>query len=145
MKSRATYPIKALTYLQPLISFLSFSLFSLTNSLSQIALRKWVSIYILSLFCLLSNKSRSLSLTHTLTHSLTLTQPTTMGRSPCCDKEHINKGTWSREEDLCLSNYIKANGEGNWRALPKAAGIYTFVTCFFERNIHNMFESGFFL
>ncbi|XP_057416297.1 transcription factor MYB8-like [Lotus japonicus] len=46
-----------------------------------------------------------------------------MGRSPCCDKEHINKGTWSREEDLCLSNYIKANGEGNWRALPKAAGL----------------------
>ncbi|KAF8405783.1 hypothetical protein HHK36_007861 [Tetracentron sinense] len=45
-----------------------------------------------------------------------------MGRTPCCEKEHTNKGAWSTEEDQRLINYIRANGEGCWRSLPKAAG-----------------------
>ncbi|KAF8405782.1 hypothetical protein HHK36_007860 [Tetracentron sinense] len=44
-----------------------------------------------------------------------------MGRTPCCEKEHTNKGAWSTEEDQRLINYIRANGEGCWRSLPKAA------------------------
>ncbi|XP_030974500.1 myb-related protein 308-like [Quercus lobata] len=46
-----------------------------------------------------------------------------MGRSPCCDKSHTNKGTWTREEDQRLIAYIKAHGEGCWRQIPKAAGL----------------------
>ena len=45
-----------------------------------------------------------------------------MGRSPCCEKEHTNKGAWTKEEDERLINYIKSHGEGCWRSLPKAAG-----------------------
>jgi len=46
-----------------------------------------------------------------------------MGRSPCCEKAHTNKGAWTKEEDDRLIAYIKANGEGCWRSLPKAAGL----------------------
>uniref|UniRef100_A0A5B6YTH6 Putative transcription factor R2R3-MYB1 n=1 Tax=Davidia involucrata TaxID=16924 RepID=A0A5B6YTH6_DAVIN len=46
-----------------------------------------------------------------------------MGRSPCCEKAHTNKGAWTKEEDERLINYIRANGEGCWRSLPKAAGL----------------------
>ncbi|KAE8667547.1 Transcription repressor MYB4 [Hibiscus syriacus] len=46
-----------------------------------------------------------------------------MGRSPCCEKEHTNKGAWTREEDERLINYIKLHGEGCWRSLPKYAGL----------------------
>ncbi|XP_050204818.1 transcription repressor MYB6-like [Mercurialis annua] len=46
-----------------------------------------------------------------------------MGRSPCCEKEHTNKGAWSKEEDERLINYIQLHGEGCWRSLPKAAGL----------------------
>ncbi|EEC67791.1 hypothetical protein OsI_35350 [Oryza sativa Indica Group] len=46
-----------------------------------------------------------------------------MGRSPCCEKAHTNKGAWTKEEDQRLIAYIKANGEGCWRSLPKAAGL----------------------
>nr|QDK54752.1 MYB-related transcription factor [Polygonum cuspidatum] len=46
-----------------------------------------------------------------------------MGRSPCCEKEHTNKGAWTKEEDDRLVNYIKSHGEGCWRSLPKAAGL----------------------
>ncbi|XP_027357977.1 myb-related protein 308-like [Abrus precatorius] len=46
-----------------------------------------------------------------------------MGRSPCCEKEHTNKGAWTKEEDERLINYIKVHGEGCWRSLPKAAGL----------------------
>ncbi|CAL0327733.1 unnamed protein product [Lupinus luteus] len=46
-----------------------------------------------------------------------------MGRSPCCEKEHTNKGAWTKEEDERLINYIKIHGEGCWRSLPKAAGL----------------------
>jgi len=46
-----------------------------------------------------------------------------MGRSPCCEKAHTNKGAWTKEEDQRLIAYIKAHGEGCWRPLPKAAGL----------------------
>jgi hypothetical protein len=49
-----------------------------------------------------------------------------MGRSPCCEKAHTNKGAWTKEEDQRLIAYIKAHGEGCWRSLPKAAGMYGF-------------------
>ncbi|CAL9764255.1 unnamed protein product [Musa acuminata subsp. burmannicoides] len=46
-----------------------------------------------------------------------------MGRSPCCEKAHTNKGAWTKEEDQKLIAYIKAHGEGCWRSLPSAAGL----------------------
>ncbi|KAI4295023.1 hypothetical protein MLD38_040713 [Melastoma candidum] len=46
-----------------------------------------------------------------------------MGRSPCCEKEHTNKGAWTKEEDQRLVDYIRLHGEGCWRSLPKAAGL----------------------
>ncbi|PKI52865.1 hypothetical protein CRG98_026696 [Punica granatum] len=46
-----------------------------------------------------------------------------MGRSPCCEKAHMNKGAWTKEEDDRLIAYIRAHGEGCWRSLPKAAGL----------------------
>ncbi|KAG0458722.1 hypothetical protein HPP92_021850 [Vanilla planifolia] len=46
-----------------------------------------------------------------------------MGRSPCCEKAHTNKGAWTKEEDERLIAYIKMHGEGCWRSLPKAAGL----------------------
>ncbi|PKA56017.1 Myb-related protein Hv1 [Apostasia shenzhenica] len=46
-----------------------------------------------------------------------------MGRSPCCEKAHTNKGAWTKEEDERLVAYIKLHGEGCWRSLPKAAGL----------------------
>ena len=55
---------------------------------------------------------------------------TIMGRSPCCEKEHTNKGAWTKEEDERLVNYIKAQGEGCWRSLPKAAGKFFFLFSF---------------
>ncbi|RWW50676.1 hypothetical protein BHE74_00043051 [Ensete ventricosum] len=45
------------------------------------------------------------------------------GRAPCCDKVGLNKGSWSLEEDMRLIAYIKKHGHGNWRALPKLAGL----------------------
>ncbi|GAB4861450.1 hypothetical protein Ancab_036652 [Ancistrocladus abbreviatus] len=46
-----------------------------------------------------------------------------MGRAPCCEKAHTNKGAWTKEEDQRLIDYIRVHGEGCWRALPKAAGL----------------------
>ncbi|KAK8647249.1 hypothetical protein V6N13_120997 [Hibiscus sabdariffa] len=46
-----------------------------------------------------------------------------MGRSPCCEKAHTNKGAWTRDEDQRLIDYIRTHGEGCWRSLPKAAGL----------------------
>ncbi|KAK8569332.1 hypothetical protein V6N13_107171 [Hibiscus sabdariffa] len=46
-----------------------------------------------------------------------------MGRSPCCEKGHTNKGAWTRQEDELLIAYIRVHGEGCWRSLPKAAGL----------------------
>ncbi|KAJ1376192.1 SANT/Myb domain [Sesbania bispinosa] len=46
-----------------------------------------------------------------------------MGRVPCCDKNGLKKGPWTPEEDLKLINYIQIHGPGNWRTLPKNAGL----------------------
>lgn len=46
-----------------------------------------------------------------------------MGRSPCCEKTHTNKGAWTKEEDQRLINYIRLHGEGCWRSLPTSAGL----------------------
>ncbi|CAH8359997.1 unnamed protein product [Eruca vesicaria subsp. sativa] len=46
-----------------------------------------------------------------------------MGRAPCCEKVGMKKGRWTAEEDQILSDYIRSNGEGSWRALPKNAGL----------------------
>ncbi|XP_042471771.1 transcription factor MYB13-like [Zingiber officinale] len=45
------------------------------------------------------------------------------GRAPCCVKIGLNKGSWTLEEDSKLISYIKNHGHGNWRALPKLAGL----------------------
>ncbi|KAJ0614553.1 putative transcription factor MYB-HB-like family [Helianthus annuus] len=46
-----------------------------------------------------------------------------MGRSPCCDKNGLKKGPWTQEEDIKLMEYVKLHGPGNWRTLPKNAGL----------------------
>ncbi|XP_019194988.1 PREDICTED: myb-related protein Myb4-like isoform X2 [Ipomoea nil] len=46
-----------------------------------------------------------------------------MGRTPCCNKEGLRKGAWTAEEDKILVAYITKNGHGNWRSLPKLAGL----------------------
>ncbi|PKU86775.1 transcription factor MYB111-like [Dendrobium catenatum] len=46
-----------------------------------------------------------------------------MGRAPCCEKVGLKKGRWTAEEDQLLVQYIKTNGEGSWRSLPKKAGL----------------------
>ena len=46
-----------------------------------------------------------------------------MGKSPCCDKDGLKKGPWTPEEDQKLIDYIKKQGHGRWRTLPKNAGI----------------------
>ncbi|KAH0778147.1 hypothetical protein KY290_004574 [Solanum tuberosum] len=46
-----------------------------------------------------------------------------MGRTPCCDKNGLKKGPWTTEEDQKLIDYIQKNGSGNWRILPKNAGL----------------------
>ncbi|EHA8590580.1 myb-related protein Zm1 [Cocos nucifera] len=45
------------------------------------------------------------------------------GRAPCCEKVGLNKGSWTPEEDMRLMAYIQKYGHGNWRALPKRAGL----------------------
>jgi len=49
---------------------------------------------------------------------------TKMGRSPCCDKNGVKKGPWTAEEDQKLIDYIRFHGPGNWRTLPKNAGLH---------------------
>ncbi|XP_008230200.1 PREDICTED: myb-related protein 315 [Prunus mume] len=46
-----------------------------------------------------------------------------MGRAPCCDKNGLKKGPWTTEEDALLVDYIQKHGTGNWRNLPKNAGL----------------------
>ncbi|KAL9166984.1 hypothetical protein ABFS82_05G066700 [Erythranthe guttata] len=46
-----------------------------------------------------------------------------MGRSPCCSKVGLMRGPWSTKEDTLLTNYIQEHGEGQWRSLPKNAGL----------------------
>ncbi|KAL2345921.1 hypothetical protein Fmac_007206 [Flemingia macrophylla] len=46
-----------------------------------------------------------------------------MGRAPCCSKVGLHKGPWTPREDALLTKYIQAHGEGQWRSLPKRAGL----------------------
>ncbi|GMI77572.1 MYB-like 102, A. THALIANA MYB 4 [Hibiscus trionum] len=46
-----------------------------------------------------------------------------MGRAPCCEKNGLKKGPWTPEEDQKLVDYIRKHGYGNWRTLPKNAGL----------------------
>ncbi|GFY81534.1 myb domain protein 111 [Actinidia rufa] len=46
-----------------------------------------------------------------------------MGRAPCCSKVGLHRGPWTSREDSLLTNYIQVHGEGNWRSLPKKAGL----------------------
>ncbi|KAK7393684.1 hypothetical protein VNO78_22247 [Psophocarpus tetragonolobus] len=46
-----------------------------------------------------------------------------MVRAPCCEKMGLKKGPWTQEEDQILISYIQKHGHGNWRALPKLAGL----------------------
>nr|WPV87526.1 transcription factor TT2 [Fagopyrum esculentum subsp. esculentum] len=46
-----------------------------------------------------------------------------MGRKPCCDKEGLNRGSWTAMEDKVLTDYIALHGEGKWRNLPIHAGL----------------------
>ncbi|TYG37224.1 hypothetical protein ES288_D13G124600v1 [Gossypium darwinii] len=48
---------------------------------------------------------------------------TATSRTPCCSKVGIKKGPWTAEEDEVLANYIKIEGGGRWRTLPKRAGL----------------------
>ncbi|KAH7577671.1 hypothetical protein JRO89_XS01G0283000 [Xanthoceras sorbifolium] len=51
-----------------------------------------------------------------------------MVRAPCCEKMGLKKGPWTPEEDQILITYIQLYGHGNWRALPKQAGIFITFT-----------------
>ncbi|GAB4851478.1 hypothetical protein Ancab_030880 [Ancistrocladus abbreviatus] len=44
-------------------------------------------------------------------------------KTPCCSKVGIKKGPWTAEEDEILADYVKREGEGGWRTLPKRAGL----------------------
>lgn len=46
-----------------------------------------------------------------------------MVRAPCCEKMGLKRGPWTREEDQQLIDYVTLYGHGNWRALPKQAGL----------------------
>jgi myb proto-oncogene protein len=46
-----------------------------------------------------------------------------MGRAPCCEKMGLKRGPWTPEEDKTLVAHIQSFGHGNWRALPKQAGL----------------------
>lgn len=43
--------------------------------------------------------------------------------TPCCSKVGIKRGPWTPEEDEILANYVKREGVGKWRTLPKRAGL----------------------
>ncbi|KAM1023988.1 hypothetical protein ACFX2I_037198 [Malus domestica] len=44
-------------------------------------------------------------------------------KTPCCANVGLKRGPWTPEEDELLVNYIKKEGEGRWRILPKTAGL----------------------
>ncbi|MED6180179.1 Transcription factor MYB1 [Stylosanthes scabra] len=46
-----------------------------------------------------------------------------MGRAPCCSKVGLHRGPWTPREDALLTQYIHSHGEGQWRSLPKRAGL----------------------
>ncbi|XP_042015999.1 myb-related protein Hv1-like [Salvia splendens] len=46
-----------------------------------------------------------------------------MARFPCCEREHVNKGAWTKEEDEILTKHINEHGVSNWNDLPRDAGL----------------------
>ncbi|KAL1313310.1 hypothetical protein HN51_039869 [Arachis hypogaea] len=46
-----------------------------------------------------------------------------MVRAPCCSKVGLHRGPWTPREDALLTQYIQSHGEGQWRSLPKRAGL----------------------
>ncbi|XP_076907290.1 transcription factor MYB1-like [Bidens hawaiensis] len=46
-----------------------------------------------------------------------------MGRSPCCSKIGLNRGSWTALEDKILTDYITLHGEGKWRQIPIKVGL----------------------
>ncbi|KAL6177821.1 hypothetical protein ACLB2K_049343 [Fragaria x ananassa] len=46
-----------------------------------------------------------------------------MERTPCCSKEGLQRGPWTRREDTLLIQYIQSHGEGHWKSVPKKAGL----------------------
>ncbi|XP_010257627.1 PREDICTED: transcription repressor MYB5-like [Nelumbo nucifera] len=44
-------------------------------------------------------------------------------KTPCCSKVGLKRGPWTPEEDELLSSYIRREGVGRWRTLPKRAGL----------------------
>lgn len=57
------------------------------------------------------------------TSSISTISTSSKTTTPCCSKVGIKRGPWTPEEDEILSNYIKKEGEGRWRTLPKRAGL----------------------
>ncbi|XP_024018211.1 myb-related protein 330 isoform X1 [Morus notabilis] len=46
-----------------------------------------------------------------------------MGKTSCCGKQGLKKGSWTEEEDQKLFSYVRQHGEGGWRSLPQKAGL----------------------
>ncbi|KAL8131295.1 hypothetical protein AgCh_007284 [Apium graveolens] len=47
-----------------------------------------------------------------------------MGRPPVAERMgEPKRGPWSPEEDITLVSYIQDHGPGNWRLVPKNAGL----------------------
>ncbi|OVA19589.1 SANT/Myb domain [Macleaya cordata] len=44
-------------------------------------------------------------------------------KTPCCGKVGLKRGPWTPDEDELLANYVRREGEGRWRTLPKRAGL----------------------
>lgn len=51
-------------------------------------------------------------------------------RNPCCEKKVGNRGPWTKQEDDKLIEYIRKHGEGCWRLIPQATGMYIYITYF---------------
>jgi len=65
-----------------------------------------------------------------------------MGKAPCCEKHGVKRGAWTPEEDQTLVDYIKENGHGSWRTLPKHAGALShhfFFSYFFYHSLFPYF------
>ncbi|XP_042417550.1 transcription repressor MYB5-like [Zingiber officinale] len=43
--------------------------------------------------------------------------------TPCCSKIGMKRGPWTAEEDEVLASFVRQEGEGRWRTLPKRAGL----------------------
>lgn len=50
-----------------------------------------------------------------------------MGRTTWLDDHGLKKGEWTSEEDRILVAYINEYGLGDWRTLPKRAGINPYL------------------